>query len=233
MEKNVCIVHFNTPELTRATVLSVLKHTPDCKITVFDNSTKRPFKKMKGVRVIDNTKGQIFDWQSIVETFPDRVNERWGFASANHMYSIQTLWEYFPDGFVLMDSDVLVKRDISDFFDEDYPASGTAMLQSNKKTNRLRLVPFLCWLNVPMLKANGVRYFDPEKCYTLTPTKENGLNNWWDTGASFLDELIKKNLAFKYIKIWRYIEHYGAGSHGGGDISPGEWLDKYRKLYED
>lgn len=37
MERNVCTVNFNTPELTRAAILSLWKHTPGCQVEVFDD----------------------------------------------------------------------------------------------------------------------------------------------------------------------------------------------------
>ena len=63
MKKNVAIIHFNTPELTEAAILSIRKHGgEDYEVTVFDNSDARPFtKKMAGVTVIDNTLGQVID----------------------------------------------------------------------------------------------------------------------------------------------------------------------------
>ena len=64
MEKNVAIIHFNTPELTEAAILSLRKHGGESyKVYVFDNSDERPFKKrMKGVKVFDNTKGKYIDF---------------------------------------------------------------------------------------------------------------------------------------------------------------------------
>ena len=60
MKKNVAIVHFNTPELTRATILSLWKHTPDCHVTVFDNSDRRPFEPMEGVTLISTIEDFIY-----------------------------------------------------------------------------------------------------------------------------------------------------------------------------
>ena len=63
-KREVAIVHFNTPELTEACIMSVRKHGGmDYHITVFDNSDQRPFTaNMEGVTVIDNTKGQVIDF---------------------------------------------------------------------------------------------------------------------------------------------------------------------------
>ena len=60
-QKTICIVHYNTPELTEAAIMSVRKQCAEnYQIVVFDNSDKRPFtKKMKGVKVINNRKQQV------------------------------------------------------------------------------------------------------------------------------------------------------------------------------
>ena len=42
--KQVAIVHYNTPELTEAGILSLRKHGgEDWPVTVFDNSDRKPF----------------------------------------------------------------------------------------------------------------------------------------------------------------------------------------------
>ena len=79
MKKTVIIINFNTPEMVEAAILSLRKHGgQDYRVIVFDNSTDvnypttqtmaamkicaRPFtRKMPGVEVIDNTKGQVVD----------------------------------------------------------------------------------------------------------------------------------------------------------------------------
>ena len=72
--RQVAIVHYNTPELTEAAILSLRKHGgKDYQVLVFDNSDARPFtKKMDGVTVIDNTQGQVIDLDAEVRKFPDR-----------------------------------------------------------------------------------------------------------------------------------------------------------------
>ena len=74
-QRQVAIIHYNTPELTEAAILSLRKHGgEDYHVTVFDNSAPsidqktgerygaRPFTdEMPGVTVIDNTKGQVID----------------------------------------------------------------------------------------------------------------------------------------------------------------------------
>ena len=93
MKQTIAIIHFNTPELTEACILSIRKHGCEWPIVLFDNSADitapagtngndpkeettikaRPFKKkMKGVKVIDNTKGQVIDFEQFLSLYPDR-----------------------------------------------------------------------------------------------------------------------------------------------------------------
>ena len=73
-KRQVAIVHYNTPELTEAAILSLRKHGgEDYEVTIFDNSNERPFcKQMKGVRVIDNTRGQVLDIEAEMKKYPNR-----------------------------------------------------------------------------------------------------------------------------------------------------------------
>jgi len=229
MEKNVCIVNFNTPELTSAAILSLWKNTPDAKVTVFDNSDTRPFPAMDGVTIIDNTKGQIIDFDEFLSRFPDKKQTRNEWGSAKHTYTVDRLFDYFPEGFVLMDSDVLVRKDISCFFDKDYACCGEVGDDHKSSYPRVpRLFPFVCWLNVPVLKENGIHYFDNARNWLLT---SNRSVSYYDTGASFIEDVIRAGLSIKEININEYIVHLGSGSWK--DRSCVAFLEKYKNLYSD
>jgi len=47
----------------------------DVRINVFDNSDKRPFPEMDGVRVFDNTHGQLIDFRKFLSGYPKRFGE--------------------------------------------------------------------------------------------------------------------------------------------------------------
>ena len=222
MRKNVAIVHFNTPELTRAEILSLWKNTPDCSITVFDNSDKRPFVPMDGVRVIDNTKGQIINFEKELAKYPDKTQTRNEWASAKHAMSVDYLFDVLSDGFVLSDSDVLFKKDISDIFDLDAIVSGS--ISTTGMIPRLR--PFLCWINVPICKRYGIRYFDGKRSWHLC--KDKRLRKY-DTGASFLEDCQKSGEYKRIIALKDYIEHLGAGSWQETDWR--KWLEEHKNLY--
>ena len=227
-EKTVAIIHFNTPELTEAAIKSIRKHGGEAyRVVVFDNSDTRPFEKpMRGVKVIDNTKGQIIDFDAELEKYPERDRtigcaKGCEFGSAKHMMTVQKLWELLPDGFVLMESDILLKRDIDEFFAPQYSVYG--YWQKSQPNNPFyigRMLPMLCWINVPMLAKAGAKYFDPERTYGLLPGGRGNRNNWYDTGSVLLEDIIKNrpNLKGYHRDIREFVEHYGSGSWANNDL---------------
>jgi hypothetical protein len=240
-EKTVAIVHYNTPELTEAAILSVRKHGGEnYKVIIFDNSDERPFKKrMKGVKVINNTKGQIINFDKELEKYPDKIARIgvWGkcvYGSVKHMMSIQKLWDYCPDGFLLMDGDVLLKQSVDFMFMENQCCVGHIQfgINTNNKYNIDRLVPILCYINVPMCRDCGIEYFDPKRSFMI---QGNSKGSWYDTGASFLEDVRShKNGAHgKRIDIRPLMEHLKAGSWRNYDIKKqAEWLKKFENLWK-
>ena len=154
-KKQVAIIHFNTPELTEAAIMSLRKQTGTMYgVTVFDNSDKRPFTaKMDGVKVVDNTQGQIINFDEELAKYPDKCWElawRSNYGSAKHIMSVQKLWELIPDGFILMESDILLTRNINFLWDERYAACGKVQWFRGRTREKDRLLPFLCYINVPL-----------------------------------------------------------------------------------
>ena len=240
--RNVAIIHFNTPELTEAAILSIRKHGgEDYKVTVFDNSDKRPFKKkMKNVKVIDNTKGKVIDFEEFLMQFPQRLPKigcaaGCNFGSAKHTRTVQELWGIIPEGFVLMESDVLLKASIDHMFMPDKAVVGYKVdRQFCNPFHVGRLLPFLCYMNVPLLVSAGARYFDPERTYGLLGEYWNK-NNWYDTGAVLLEDVLrlKPMLTGRHIDIRELIEHYESGSWRRGDLDKQmEWLEQHKDLWK-
>lgn len=242
-EKVVAIVHYNTPELTEATIRSLRKHGgEDYQVVVFDNSDERPWKKrMKGVQRIDNTKGQYVDFEKELAKFPEKDNEIgvWGkcvHGSTKHMLSVQKLWELIPGGFLLMDSDILLKKDVDFMFMFDQCCCGHVQ-EAYKSGNPFgidRLAPMLCWINVPMCVNGGARYFDPARTWGLLPGGIRNRNNWYDTGAVFLEDIKTKKPQChgKRIDIRPLMEHLQSGSWRNSERKvQDEWLEKYAELW--
>ena len=222
---DVAIVNYNTTELTSAAISSLNKVMPGCHVVVFDNSDKEPFENIfDNVDVIDNTKGKVINFNKMLSKYPDREigdRNKSNFGSAKHCRSVDLLFGYLPDGFVLMDSDVLVTRSFAKIIDTNKAMSGTYGF----KDGVALIHPFLCWINVPMLKANKIRYFNGDKMWALT---NKSPNNRYDTGSWVYEEIVNKHLPWNQIDIWSYIIHLGHGSWRGSKSK--EWLKQNEHL---
>lgn len=241
-QKTVAIIHYNTPMLTECAIKSLRKHGGQMyRVVLFDNSDKTPFTtRMRGVEVIDNTKGQIINFERELAKFPHRDRtigcaKGCEFGSAKHIMTVQKLWELIPDGFVLMESDILLKANIDEFFNEEYSVYG--YWQKSQPHNPFgigRMLPMLCWMNVPMLTKEGARYFDHSRTYGLLEGGRANRNNWYDTGAVLLEDILNARPRLKghHVDIRNFVEHYGSASWANNDEeAQWTWLVQRRKLW--
>ena len=254
-KQTIAIINFNTPELTEACILSIRKQGCEWPVVVFDNSrdvtfpagegmaarelTARPFtKKMKGVKVIDNTQGKVIDFDAAFAAFPDKHKphaEVNGWGSDCHMMTVEKLWELLPDGFVLVESDVLLRRTPQALWRDEY--SFCAYVQKHQEGNRFgrgRILPMLCYFNVPRFREEGVHYFDPERSWMLHQGEENPLN-WYDTGASLLEDVLAHRPRLKglHVDIRPMVVHLGGGSYKTiGLKEQAEWLKANEALWK-
>lgn len=242
MNKNVCIIHFNTPVLTAHLVKSINKHTPGTKIYIFDNSDKTPFiNSFNNVTVFDNTKGQIINFDQWLKKYPNREKSggkanNWG--SAKHAYSVEKCMELIKEPFVLFDSDVLVKKDFSILFDEIVCYKGEVIHQPGTNRNIKRVLPFICFINTPMCKTKGIHYFDENYMHGL---RFKGNSDNYDTGGALYILTEQKKGLHREIKVADYIVHYGNGSWVDAaekmkrpkHMPAVEWLNKYKEYWSD
>ena len=254
-QKTIAIIHFNTPELTECCIMSIRKQGCYWPVVVFDNSRDvvwpadeglpertlkaRPFStQIKGVKVIDNTNGQQVDFDKALQAFPDKHNPHGavnGWGSDVHMMSVEKLFELLPDGFVLVESDILLRENPQTLWQEEY--SFVAYVQKHQAGNRFgrgRILPMLCYLNVPKFRAEGVHYFDPDRSWMLHKGEMNP-NNWYDTGASLLEDVLAHRPRLKglHVDIRPLMVHLGGASYKATDIKrQAEWLKQNRELWE-
>lgn len=219
---NCLIIHYNTPELTEACVKSINKHTPGCKIYIFDNSDTRPFTAyFDNVNIIDNTKGQIINFEEWLKQFSN-INEYTrkanNLGSAKHTYSIQKCMEILNCPFILMDSDILIKKDFSSLANKKYSAVG----KIHKSKGKPRLLPFLCYIN-----CFSISYFDKDRCVGF----DSPDGKFWDTGASYLYDLQQNKKDILNVQnLEEYYEHLGSASWTNKNVN--KWLNQYKYLYE-
>ena len=229
MNKNILIVNFNTTFLTQCCIKSVNKHTPGCKIYVFDNSDKEPFVNIfDNVKVIDNTKGQIINWEEWEKCFIGNKTTKGrhnNYASAKHCYTIEKFMENFDENFLLLDSDVLVKCDISELFNNNYLYIGEVKKQTGFSMKRV--IPFICFINNKMCHEYNIHYFNEKFMHGLG----HGEGDDWDTGTYFYKASEGKNS--KEINYNNYIIHLGSGSWlKSKKEKSNEWLNKNKNLWE-
>ena len=232
---NICIIHYNTPELTDALVKSIEHFTPNSNIYIFDNSDKRPFNtagEYDNVTVFDNTKGQIINFDEWLKKFPNRVKSNEStksFGSAKHSYSIERCRELINDGFVLLDSDVLLKKDISVLFNPYFASIGEISTYGQYPVKR-----FLPYVNF-VGKNKSVSYFNENYMRGLCVNTSIKNYDYYDTGANFYREITALKLPYRQIKCDDFVKHYKAGSWNGkheSSLSPIMWLKQNKSLWD-
>ena len=241
MKKQVAIVHYNTPEITEAAIWSLRKHGgEDYEVFVFDNSDERPFTaKMKGVTVFDNTKGQIIDFEKELAKYPDKspdigCQKSCVYGSDKHMMTVQYIMDHvLTDGFLLMDSDILIRQSVDFMFMQDECVCGH-ITSSTSKFAYPRLAPMLLWINSKMCREGGAVFFDPERSWALHGGNFENPKNGWDTGAALLEDIKTKKPQChgKRIDIRPLIWHYVSGSWFRNDLgAQRQWLNEHRDLW--
>lgn len=251
-QKQVIIVHYNTPEMTEAAILSLRRHGgADYHVTIFDNSDSRPFtKQMEGVEIIDNTLGQVIDIDAELRRHPDRsrymgcsYNGDWNavthvFGSARHMITVQWFIDNFKSDFLLMDSDILLQQSPDFMFQPDTCVVGHVQtwLKAHNPMCIDRLAPMLLYINAPLCRERGARMYDPARCYALSAGGRSTRANWYDTGAALLEDIRshRNDLCGRRIDIRPLMIHYGAGSwHKTNRAAQLDWLEAHRLLWAD
>jgi hypothetical protein len=229
---NVCVVNYNTSELTTAAILSLNRCTPGCHVIVIDNSDQEPFRMgdvpmLCNVEVIDNTEGQIIDFDQWLSQFPDKhlgTGNNW--ASAKHCYTVQWVVNKRRNPMILMDSDILVKRDISPLWNNRYVYSGQRAPHHSRFGDVDRVLPFLCYLNIPAMKRSGISYYNKEKMFCLNQRRPDMA---YDTGCWFLEDCVQHRAPHQDLNLDDYILHLGHGSWR--DMKWADWLEMHSKLW--
>ena len=208
---NILIIHYNTPELTSACVKSINHFNKDVKIYIFDNSDKKPFvNTFDNVEIIDNRKGQIVNFDEELKKYPNRMKSlgrHSKFGSFKHCLSVDKCFDIINDNFILMDSDILIKRDVSELYDDSYIFVGEVkewswgIIHNKQAPIHNRVDPRLSFINVKMAKKHGIRYFDEKH---MDGTYYTDLDSdSYDTGCWFYEKSIGLNS--KEVKIDNYM----------------------------
>ena len=235
---NVLIVNYNTQKLTECAIKSLNKHTPGCKIYLFDNSDVEPFvNNFNNVTVLDNTKGQLINFDEFLEQYPNRFKSGCSkfckFGSPKHCYTVDYFMKHFDENFLLMDYDVIIKKDVSELVDDECIFVGEVVPQPLSKDIK-RVLPFICYINNKMCRENNVPYFDENYMHGLYKTRES---DKYDTGAGFFEH--SKAYKHKEIKFNDYCAHFKGGSWNdrinrevGAFKTEDDFLERFRAFWD-
>lgn len=246
-KRKVCIVHYNTPELLRACLLSFMKQGAEWHFVIFDNSNQRPVtmemlsewgltQTDSTFGIIDNTHGQIIDFDKELAKWPskrtDAERRTANFGSAKHMMSVDWLIWNTKEPFVLCDSDILLKRPVDDLYDESVTAIGCIDQGWNNPHGIKRLWPMLCWINAPECRRLGIHYYDGSRCWGINSDHPHG--TWYDTGAAFLEDIRanKEATLRTFTDATERFEHLWSGSWNKDKEKEWQrWLNEHAGLW--
>jgi len=212
------IVNYNTSDLMNIPLYSIRAFVKsfDYDIWIFDNSDKEKLKldDSTNVHILDNTNGQLIDYDEAIREYCNVKDTRGvfagakginGFVSLRHILALQygfTLPDV-SDNMIICDSDIVLKKDI-DFIDESKALIGTVRLDGYNK----RMLPFLCYVNKRLLNKAGVQYFNQLKMRGCKDAANRTIVKY-DTGGSVLEDCTLKKLPIKLISIEDYCVHFG------------------------
>lgn len=173
-----CIVHYNTPKLTTALICSINKFTKNADIIVFENSDKNKLENIfTNVKILDNSAQQLINFDAHIKNFVkthhitnkilEHEKHSSNFGSYKHALSIQYLYNNLNTDFILLDSDVLLTRDVTSICDTSKAFCG-AIRQPN-----IRVYPFVVYLNTKLLKDNKISICDNVNIYPNYTTNKN------------------------------------------------------------
>lgn len=236
------IIHYNTPKLTLALLLSLNKVGINDNIIIFENSDKNILSAesyFDGVQTLHNENGNIINFNDEIENFikdrnisNDKIKLEQNcanFGSFKHALTVQWLLDNLNEDFFLLDSDILIKKDFRNIVDYNKLFSG--------QINQYRVLPFLVWLNTNLIKKYNIKFCDKINIHPNVRTQ------YTDTGGSFLNECKNSKIGFFNVNIFDYIVHYGSGSWRNTKINKNSyqgdnksieymaWLKEFKYLF--
>ena len=70
-----------------------------------------------------------------------------------------------------------------------------------------RMIPYLAFLNCPLINALNLNFYDPSRLHFISV-----FNEQYDTGGSFLEDVLNNSYAYGTFKYKNYINHIGGAS---------------------
>ena len=213
MKIKIVIFNYNTTIMTNNLIKSIIDKIKkiDYKIIIFDNGpVNNKFELDNGIKdcdleILDNSNNKIIDFNLYYDKYV--IKPRCNNACYMHSLSMQYFLDLDESEYIFMHSDTIVKNDFN-FIDNRYAVMGqinTGFLKpfNNKFIYRYPYInSSLLYINNKMLN-NRARIFDPLR---LMQNMDPFIS--YDTCCSFLEDIIKNHIEFKFIAVNYFIEHF-------------------------
>ena len=244
MDKNLifCIINANSNIFTNITIKSILKFYPTAKIFIIDAFANIGYKfqlidseDSKNIEVINGI--SPFNGHLIINLHQTELSEDqistvkqkllcdneiyiYNTGDLNHTMNIQYAIDLIDQNFILLDCDAPLIQPI-DFIEnnfitiaqiKDYQIEDQRVFLSRSYT---RFIPFIQFMNVKMIKDNGIKYYSEELLaknldLALLTTKDHIL--LFPTGSIFLKQILKMNILYKNIEYSKYVDHFNGAT---------------------
>jgi hypothetical protein len=234
---NIATVLYKRPEFIDLMLYSIEKH---CKgpwhLYIYANHDMyyTPRRFADRVTVFDNTKGQLMPMHSKEDLMKHatyglishKQHKNYPiYCSMCHILSIQQLIDNIPDGFVLLDSDVIVLKDLQELVKSDQVFVGSGFkdvggLIRHQVFGNREALPFCCYINVPMMNKHKLSYFHPKYFWFSAALPNGGCTMFLkdgrmissDTGGWLFKQCYDNDLPFMKVDISQYVHHFKGGS---------------------
>lgn len=160
-------------------------------------------------------------------------------GSAKHTKTIELALNALKGSYdicVLLDSDVIITSAVKPYIEQMIRENYTLCGYHDITSNRDLIHPCALIINLNDILKHNIHFYDNKRMYGVPPTR-----NTYDTGMSFYEDVLKKNLKVLEIPYNAYYSHFGAGSRDykkAGKVLAGEiyrdldeWLTKFNSFY--
>ena len=235
MSTLIAICNYNTSALTNECISRILsiQQPFSYKMIILDNSDVEKFILNENnqryddiIQIIDNTTEKYVNFTKLCDQFIRYDHSHSHNGSFKHAASIQFLFDIITDErLLIVDSDAFLISPIS-FIDDSFitiadiqqhgEKMGYTYPQNPNKVylSKTRFVPFIQFFNLKLVRQNKLKFFDPMRIQGGLVAEANS----YDTGASFYEDVIKRNLSYKKITYVDYINHLGGRSWTKFDV---------------
>lgn len=184
-----------------------------------------------------------FHGNSSIEVLPN--------GDYQHPMNIQFAIDTLNENFMLIDSDAPLKCPVYTLCNKSISTSAQIEQWNyihldrlrpllNPGMNRIRFCPYIQFLNVEMLKENGVKYFDKDQlkdCLDMAgwfknPCCEGRESLFFWTGSLFFRNVCSRNLPFNVIHYDWYVDHFGGATWQDKGDRHKLFIEKYAHLFK-